>query len=176
MKSPTQANKGRMSLSPPATIPRGPNLHTTIRSSRKSVTSNYSGRLSQRSAPMQPLISEKTKMAFSERQNYNGEKGNTIDEMIAELIKDLDVRLPVRLISNDRYLVGTRILSSVIENNTVMFRVGGGYSAFGEYINKYQDSEIARLQLKMEQTGDSLEKIVKRLIRNVKEKDKTFKR
>ena len=96
--------------------------------------------------------------------------------MIAELIKDLDVRLPVRLISNDRYLVGTRILSSVIENNTVMFRVGGGYSAFGEYINKYQDSEIARLQIKMEQTGDSLEKIVKRLIRNVKEKDKTFKR
>ena len=40
--------------------------------------------------------------------------------MIAELIKDLDVRLPVKLVSNDRYLVGTRILSSVIENNTVV--------------------------------------------------------
>jgi len=46
MKSPTQTNKGRMSLSPPATIPRGPNLHTTIRSGRKSVTSNYSSGLS----------------------------------------------------------------------------------------------------------------------------------
>lgn len=176
MKSPTQTNKGRMSLSPPATIPRGPNLHTTVRSGRKSVESNYSSGLSQRSGNLLPIISEKTKMAFSVRQNYDGQKGNTIDEMIAVLIKDLDVRLPVRLISNDRYLVGTRILSSVIENNTVMFRVGGGYSAFGEYINKYQEVEIARLQLKMEQTGDSLEKIVRRLIRNVKVKDKTFKR
>ena len=46
MKSPTLTNKGRMSLSPPATIPRGPNLHTTIRSARKSVMSNYSSGLS----------------------------------------------------------------------------------------------------------------------------------
>jgi len=57
-----------------------------------------------------------------------------------------------------------------------MFRVGGGFSAFHEYIGKYQDLEIARLQLKMEQTGDSLDIIVKRLIRKVKDKDKTFKR
>ena len=60
-----------------------------------------------------------------------------MDEMVAELIKDLDVRVPVVLISKDRYLVGTRILSSVIENNTVMFRVGGGYCAFKDYIDKY---------------------------------------
>lgn len=53
-----------------------------------------------------------------------------MDEMVAELIKDLDVRVPVILISKDRYLVGTRILSAVVENNTVMFRVGGGYCAF----------------------------------------------
>lgn len=42
-------NKGRMSLSPPATIPRGPNLQTTTRSNRKSVLSNFSGGFSMRS-------------------------------------------------------------------------------------------------------------------------------
>ena len=67
MKSLTHSSKGRMSLSPPATIPRGPNLQTTIRSSRKSVGSNYSSGLSQRSANVNLFIAEKTKMAFSER-------------------------------------------------------------------------------------------------------------
>jgi len=34
-KSSTLKSKGRMSLSPPTTIPRGPNLQTTMRSNRR---------------------------------------------------------------------------------------------------------------------------------------------
>ncbi len=46
---------------------------------------------------------------------------------------------------------------AVIENNTIMFRVGGGFMSFAEYVAKNSDPEIARLKLKIMQTGQSLE-------------------
>jgi len=64
------------------------------------------------------------------------ERGNRVDEMIADLIKEHNVLIPIVLVSKDRYLAGTKVVLAVIENNTVMFRVGGGYMSFGEYIAK----------------------------------------
>ena len=85
------------------------------------------------------------------------ERGNRVDEMIADLIKEFDVLMPIVLISKDRYLVGTKIVFAVIENNTIMFRVGGGFMSFAEDVSKNSDPEIARLKLKIMQTGQSLE-------------------
>jgi len=65
------------------------------------------------------------------------ERGNRVDEMIADLIKENNVLIPIVLVSKDRYLAGTKIVNAVIENNTVMFRVGGGYMEFVEYVARY---------------------------------------
>jgi hypothetical protein len=35
--------------------------------------------------------------------------------------------MPLNLISTDRYLIGSKIVSAIIENNSISFRVGGGY-------------------------------------------------
>lgn len=90
--------------------------------------------------------------------------------MVAQLIADLDVRMPIRLVGKDRYLVGTRIKTAVIKDNTVAFRVGGGYMLFTEYVAKYEDTEVARLKLKILQTGDTLEGLVSKMILRVNQK------
>lgn len=118
---------------------------------------------------------EKADSYFNKKIDYKMERGNRIDEMIAELIKEYAVTMPIVLISKDRYLVGTKTVFAVIENNTVMFRVGGGYMAFIDYVRKYSDTEIARLKLKIMQTGLSLDRIVIDMIIKVKLKKQKFK-
>lgn len=79
--------------------------------------------------------------------------------MVADLIDKLDVRIPVYLLSKDRYLVGTRIMSAMIENNTVSLRVGGGYLNFAKYIEKCQEYEMGKMKRKALATGESLDAV-----------------
>jgi hypothetical protein len=95
--------------------------------------------------------------------------------MMANLIRDLDIRIPVRIISKDRYLVGTKVRLAVILNDTITFRVGGGFMSFKEYMAKYADAEIARIKLKIVQTDSNLESVVNQMIVRVLSQDNKFK-
>ena len=80
--------------------------------------------------------------------------------MISDLIREHDVRIPVRLISKDRYLVGTKVRLAVIQNNTVTFREGGGFMSFVDYNKKYGETETGRIKLKIVQSGSDLDALV----------------
>ena len=71
--------------------------------------------------------------------------------------------MPIKMIEDGKYMFGTRIVMANLEMNTVMVRVGGGYREFNEYI-KCEDMELRRLQLKIEQTGLTLDQLVRKMI------------
>ena len=61
------------------------------------------------------------------------------------------------MIDQDRYMMGTRIVQCHLEARDIMVRVGGGYREFHEYTMRCQDIEIRKIQLKIEQTGLTLD-------------------
>lgn len=102
------------------------------------------------------IISSRTENLFKKTINYQALKGNACDERLAELIKQFNIRMPIKMIEDGKYMFGTRIVKANLEMNSVMVRVGGGYREFHEYV-KCEDIELRRLQLKIEQTGLTLD-------------------
>jgi len=129
-----------------------PNLRTASRSSMRSMNSGLL--LSETSGDN--VVSARTEALFKKTIDYAAQKGNACDERLAELIKQFNIRMPVKMIEEGKYMIGTRIVRANLDTNTVMVRVGGGYREFHEYI-KCEDMELRRLQIKIEQTGLTLD-------------------
>ena len=68
-------------------------------------------------------------MAMLEALKYEAQAGNAVDIKLAELIKEFNIRMPVKLIGPDKYLLGTRVTHARLDR-TLMVRVGGGYVEF----------------------------------------------
>lgn len=77
-----------------------------------------------------------------------GQQGNAVDLKLAELIKELNIRMPVKLIEKDKYLVGTRVTYAKLDA-TLMVRVGGGYVEFADFV-KCEEVEIRKIKAKVE--------------------------
>lgn len=71
--------------------------------------------------------------------------------------------MPIKMIEDGKYMFGTRIVKANLDMNTVMVRVGGGYREFFEYV-KCEEIELKRLQLKIEQTGLTLDQLVRKML------------
>lgn len=109
------------------------------------------------------IVSPKTEGLFKKTIDYAAQKGNACDERLAELIKQYNIRMPIKMIEDGKYMFGTRIVTANLEMNTVMVRVGGGYREFYEYV-KCEEVELRRLQLKIEQTGLTLDQLVTKML------------
>ena len=77
--------------------------------------------------------------------------------------------MPIKMIEEGKYLFGTRIVRANLDTNTVMVRVGGGYREFYEYI-KCEEVELRRLQVKIEQTGLTLDQLVRKMLNAARQK------
>lgn len=109
------------------------------------------------------LVSPTTEALFDKTTDYSAQRGNACDERLADLIKELNIRMPIRMIEPGMYMFGTRIVKANLEMHTVMVRVGGGYREFKEYV-KCEDLELRRIQLKIEQTGLTLDQLVRKML------------
>ena len=79
--------------------------------------------------------------------------------------------MPVSMIEDGKYLIGTRVVSVNIDNtNSVMVRVGGGYRTFQQYI-KCEEAELRRLQMKIEQTGLTRDQLVEQMVKTARHKE-----
>lgn len=87
-------------------------------------------------------------------------KGSVIDEEIALLIHDQNIRIPILHIKDSLYLIGHKRLTASIRRDDVVLRVGGGYEKFSEHIPhnaRYYERALAVHMLK---SGESLETVV----------------
>ena len=146
-------NKKARKQSTDPTVGMGPNLRTADRSMRRS---SYGSRLLSNASTNGGVVSQQTQDLFKKTIDYKAMKGNACDERLAELIKQYNIRMPIKMIEDGKYMIGTRIVMANLQLREVMVRVGGGYREFYEYV-KCEDTELRRIQIKMEQTGLTLD-------------------
>ena len=83
------------------------------------------------------------------------------------MIKEYKIRMPIKIIETgklmNKYLMGTKIVYANLESRNVMVRVGGGYREFNEYL-KCEEVELRKLQLKIDQTGLTLDQLVRKML------------
>lgn len=66
----------------------------------------------------------------AEGKRFKAVKGDVVDELLAQLLEETGCTLPVRRIAAGKYMFGTKKISCVAKVNTLLVRVGGGYSTF----------------------------------------------
>ena len=78
--------------------------------------------------------------------NYVPEKGNLIDEKLAEHLKGCSGDLKVERKGNGWYMFGRQkiMLSMSKGGNHMLVRVGGGYMALKEYLSKHPNLLLAK--------------------------------
>lgn len=73
------------------------------------------------------------------RSGYRAVQGDLTDELLAKVMNEMQVTLPVGRISEGVYLFGTRKINvKVMNGNNLLVRVGGGYCNLKEFIETYQ--------------------------------------
>jgi hypothetical protein len=86
------------------------------------------------------------KIASSKPKSYRAITGDSVDEMLANVVNIKSCDVPISRISEGNYIFGTKKIYAKIMNNRLVVRVGGGYSSMEEFINTYAESERLRLQ------------------------------
>ena len=118
-------------------------------------------------------LSMRVETQFKDKIEYKALEGNALDERLAELIKEYHIRMPIKIIESgkmmNKYLMGTKIVHANLDSRNVMVRVGGGYREFKEYL-KCEEVELRRLQLKIDQTGLTLDQLVRKMLNAAKVK------
>lgn len=60
------------------------------------------------------------------------------DEILARIINEMQVTLPIARICEKWYLFGTRKIHTKVINENLLVRVGGGFCNLREFIETYQ--------------------------------------
>ena len=71
---------------------------------------------------------------FKSPMKYSPVKGDRVDEMLDRFVKKYGLKIPMRRISENKYLFGTKLVSAKIINGNLMVRVGGGYMSIEEFV------------------------------------------
>ena len=85
--------------------------------------------------------------------SYVAVKGDMVDELLAQYIKDCPV--PVKRLGGGFYLFGLRKIYAKIMNGKLVIRVGGGYMIIEKFIQTYADQELQKLIRVAEREGVS---------------------
>lgn len=99
---------------------------------------------------------------------FEPRKGVELDQEIAKLIKEMNIRIPILHIKGKLYLIGHRRMNADIKRNEVYLRVGGGYEKFSEHIPANLKYYERSLVVHMIKSGESLEFVISLLFNGKK--------
>jgi hypothetical protein len=68
--------------------------------------------------------------------HFNPRKNEAIDEMIADAIEEMNIKIPIVWVKGNLYQVGSQKLVFQIQRNTLMLRFAEGLRNFHDYILK----------------------------------------
>ena len=77
---------------------------------------------------------------------YKAQKGDLVDEMLAQYINVANCPVPIKRLGDGYYLFGTRKIYAKIMNGKLVIRVGGGYMVIEEFIATYAQQELTKMQ------------------------------
>jgi len=79
-------------------------------------------------------------------RKYRALKGDSVDEMLANVLTYKNCEIPISRIGDGWYMFGSKKIYAKIMNNKLVCRVGGGYSNMEEFISTYAESERLKLE------------------------------
>jgi len=89
-------------------------------------------------------------------RKYRVMKGDSVDEMLANVLNITDCEIPISRIGDGWYMFGSKKIYAKIMNNKLVCRVGGGFSNMEEFIRDYAESERLKLERMDPATIESL--------------------
>lgn len=94
---------------------------------------------------------------------FKPKRGNSLDESIAQKIKELGITIPVKHIEKQLYLIGSARVNLELKR-FLMVRAGGGYERFDEYVPQHHRYFQRSLVIHMIKSGESLEWVVDQIM------------
>lgn len=91
-----------------------------------------------------------TSASFPVLKKYQSIKGDEIDEAMARIVNNLNIKLPIIRIGNGKYLIGTESKIAVIKGNSCVVRIGGGFQNMEEYIVRHESEELEKIKKLMQ--------------------------
>jgi len=86
---------------------------------------------------------EETKV---KRRRYRAAKGDSVDEMLANVINIKNCDIPISRMGDGHYMFGSKKIFTRIMNGKLVVRVGGGFMSMDEFIATYAESERLKLE------------------------------
>jgi small-conductance mechanosensitive channel len=99
-------------------------------------------------AQMERHLSHETKIAKPVKQTvrtYKVQRGDEVDEMLAQYINNMPFDLPISRLGGGQYMFGSKKIFAKVMNKKLVVRVGGGYMSMDEFIQTYAESERLKL-------------------------------
>uniref|UniRef100_A0A7S3I3R1 GAR domain-containing protein n=1 Tax=Favella ehrenbergii TaxID=182087 RepID=A0A7S3I3R1_9SPIT len=79
-------------------------------------------------------------------RKYRAMKGDSVDEMLANVLNIKNCEIPISRIGDGWYMFGSKKIYAKIMNNKLVCRVGGGFSNMEDFIRDYAESERLKLE------------------------------
>lgn len=102
---------------------------------------NLSNQLSQQQTNLQSKRPTKQSLLSPTKPVYHPVKGDKVDELFYEMMKELGITTTVKRLGEGIYLLGNKKLNLKILSGHLVVRVGGGFMKFSEWIEKYGKKE-----------------------------------
>lgn len=101
-------------------------------------------------------------------------KNSDIDILIANLIHDLQITIPIVHVSDSTYLVGSQRVNMMNKRDVLFVKRGVSTQTFQEFYLQNKHNLMRSLVIYMIKSGDSLEEVVDALVANKKIKNVTL--
>jgi hypothetical protein len=89
------------------------------------------------------------------KQIYKPIKGDLIDELFAKIINERECYVPLKRLSEGNYVFGTKKIQAKVTKGRLVIRLGGGYTIVEEFIDQYEEPELAKIK-SLAERGDRI--------------------
>jgi hypothetical protein len=101
---------------------------------------------------------------------FKPRKNNQLDAMIAQIIKNQNITIPIVHIKDTLYLIGSQKVNLVAKRDSVLVQRGGGTEKLENFLANNNKNFQRNLVIYMIKTNESLEFVIDSLINNQKTK------
>ncbi len=96
-------------------------------------------------APSFPQYAQSTAVGLNNLL-YTPVRNDRVDETMASAINTARPPIPFYRLSSGVYLYGSRKVMVKLRNNKLVMRMGGGFTSFEEFLNKYTAEELQKMK------------------------------
>ena len=98
-------------------------------------------------------------------RRYKSIRGDTVDEVVGNVVNKQDVKVPIIRMQAGKYLIGTESKLLIIKGQSVMVRIGGGFERLDEYLKRNEVNELEKIKKLMTDKKKTFNQVMVDLLR-----------